>query len=130
MILTRQHYHISVSDGVRNSARFVVMFSSDGSSADTILDGISILRADRQSCIICGHPTGDCVSHFGEAQIPTEVRVQFAPLVESRKEEEVIFVAKDVHKEVALSSMTKTRILVAKAGTYVTKSKAEELGII
>lgn len=130
MILTRQHYHISVSDGERNSARFVVMFSSDGTRADTILDGISILRADRQSCIICGHPTGDCVSHFGEAQIPTEVRVQFAPLVESRKEEEVIFVAKDVHRDVALSSMTRTRILVAKAGTYVTKSKAEELGII
>ena len=130
MILTRQHYHISVSDGGRNSARFVVMFSSYGSSADTILDGISILRADRQSCIICGHPTGDCVSHFGEAQIPTEVRVQFAPLVESRKEEEVIFVAKDVHRDVALSSMTRTRILVAKAWTYVTKSKAEELGII
>ena len=130
MILTRQHYHIWVSDRVCKSARFGVMFSSDGTSPDTILDGISILRANRQPCIICGHPTGDCVSHFGETQIPTEVRVQFAPLVESRKEEEVIFVAQDVHREVALSSMTKTRVLVAKAGTYVTKSKAEELGII
>lgn len=106
------------------------MFSSDGTRADTILDGISILRADRQGCIVCGHPTGDCTSHFGEAQIPTEVRVQFAPLVESRKQEEVIFVAEDVHKDIALSSMTKTRVLVAKAGTYLTKSKAEELGII
>lgn len=107
------------------------MFSSNGfGSSETVLDGVPILRANRESCIVCGHPTGDCVSHYAEAPIPAVVRVQFAPLAEKTAGEQTVLVDKDVYREVALSSMTKTRVLVAKAGTYMPKSKAEELGII
>lgn len=62
--------------------------------------------------------------------MPAAVRVQFAPLAEKTPEEQTVLVDRDVYREVALSSMTKTRVLVAKAGTYMPKSKAEELGII
>jgi hypothetical protein len=98
-------------------------------SSDTVLDGIPFLRADRQPCIICGHPTGDCASHVTGATPPIDVRVQFAPLAEKTPEEQMVLVDHDIFKEVALSSMTKTRVLVAKAGTYLPKSRAEQLGI-
>jgi len=126
-----EHYHFPVSDGASDRGKFGAMFSSSGSgSSETILDGVSVLRADRQPCIICGHPTGDCVSHSPDATPPPSIRVQFAPLAEKTAEEQMVRVERDVYREVALSSMTKTRVLVAKAGAYMPKSKAEELGII
>ncbi len=90
-------------------------------------------KATRQACIVCGHPTGDCVDHYedkGGGPEWSRVRIQFADVETPSKDEPQVLVREDIYQEVKLTSMTKTRVLVAKAGTYVARTKALELGII
>jgi len=90
-------------------------------------------RATRQPCIVCGHPTGDCSDHYGtdrEAGDKNVIRIQFADVETPSKDEPQVLVREDIYQEVQLTSMTKTRVLVAKAGTYVPRTKALELGLI
>jgi len=109
------------------------VFGSGGSPVDEILPGVFLHRATRQACIVCGHPTGDCVDHYedkGGAPEWSQVKVKFAEVETPSKEEPDVLVREDIYKEVQLTSLTKTRVLVAKAGTYVPRTKALDLGII
>ncbi len=109
------------------------MFGSAGSPVEEVLPGVFLHKATRQACIVCGHPTGDCVDHYEEKGVGPEwsqVRVQFADVETPSKDEPQVLVREDIYQEVKLTSMTKTRVLVAKAGTYVPRTKALELGII
>lgn len=109
------------------------MFGNGDSSVDEILPGVFLHKATRQACIVCGHPTGDCVDHYKEKGVGpawSDVRIQFAEVETPSKDEPQVLVREDIYQEVNLTSMTKTRVLVAKAGTYVPRGKALELGII
>lgn len=109
------------------------MFNVPDSSVVEIFPGINLHRATREPCIVCGHPTGDCRSHAGDDygnEGQQEVRIQFAEIETPSDTEPEVLVREDIYREVQLTSLTKTRVLVAKAGTYVSRSKALELGLI
>ena len=87
---------------------------------------VEVLRADREKCPICGHPTGDCVG---------DETLQLAKIVglgafPSMKLEPTIIVREDVWEERWLSPFTKRNIRVAKAGTGIPLSQAVRLGIV
>lgn len=87
---------------------------------------VRFLGADREPCPVCGHPTGDCT---GDAPTEGPVRVQFAPLEQPRPDDPVVLVPEDIWEEVQITSLTKTRVLVARAGTYLPLVKAREHGL-
>jgi hypothetical protein len=102
-------------------------YSNSGASSDySRLDDVRVLYADRQPCIVCGHPTGDCTNSDQE-KLTSVVGIQGkGELFDKQK----IYVEDDVVMEVQLTSFTKGRVIVAKKGSYVTVEQAKELGII
>lgn len=88
------------------------------------MQDIKFLQADRQPCPVCGHPTGDCVGT--PAKSPLKVVGYSDP---RSKKQQTVLVDKDIYEEVYITEFTKTTVLVAKAGTYITLEKAIELGI-
>lgn len=93
---------------------------------EMIYGDIEVLRADRQPCIVCGHPTGDCSSH--EVQIPKTLLG--VGVYETLKQEEWVPVEEDVYEDRWISPFTKVRVKVAVAGTAIPKSLAIAIGIV
>jgi hypothetical protein len=105
------------------------MFSSSPFDSSPGWDGydVSILRATREPCPVCGHPTGDCTGP-GQTAPPEPV---FRPEREvPRYDDPVVLVTEDIWQDVRITSLTKTRVLVAKAGTYLPLAKAREYGLV
>lgn len=92
---------------------------------DLILGGVEVLRADRQPCPVCGHPTGDCT---GESGGPRHVLGPGAYV--SMPHEETYLVEEDVYQETRLNEFTVRRIKVAVAGTAIPMSRARVLGLV
>lgn len=84
---------------------------------------VRILRAKQEPCVVCGHPTGNC---HGDGSGP--VRILGESFNRSTKEPGVL-VEEDIYEEVWLTPYTRTTVLVAKAGNYVSLEKAIELGL-
>lgn len=84
-----------------------------------------LVSADRQPCIVCGHPTGDCRGETTE-NIPL-VGAQAFP---SLGHEDVHVVEEDVYEERQISPFTKAKVLVAAKGTAMPVSRAKELGLL
>jgi hypothetical protein len=100
--------------------------SFQGGLPEYLFDNVMISRADRTPCLVCGHPTGDCADGVrAPARILGE---EFAR--DRHKEEPGVLVPADIHEEVYLTARTKTRVLVARAGTYISREKAERYGLI
>lgn len=97
----------------------------EGSAPEYLMPGVRILRAGRQPCIVCGHPTGDC-SDRPEAPITLFGEAAAKPV---RREPDV-FVTEDVYGEVQITPFTRTRVLLAAKGTYIGADKARELGLL
>lgn len=96
-------------------------------SEEFLFGDIPIVRADRQPCIVCGHPTGDCKSTTPHG----EIRVHgFFQSTASVSEEKTILVEEDIIQERNITPFSKSMVLVARAGSYVTPTMAKELGII
>ena len=85
------------------------------------------MRAGREPCPVCGHPTGDCV---GPERPGPVAPVRFGPVEVPPSEEPTILLDKDIWKIVQLTANTKTRVLVARAGAYIPVSLAEEYGVM
>lgn len=106
------------------------MFSSGpfSSISNPLGPDVTYLAANREPCPVCGHPTGDCT---GEQQADAPApRIQFAPLEKQRPDDPPVLVNEDIWQDVQITSLTKTRVLVAKAGTYLPLAKARELGLV
>lgn len=88
-----------------------------------ILGNVRITRAKREPCIVCGDPTGDCSSG-----ISGPIRVLGESFASSKAEPGVL-VQEDITEEVWLTPYTRTTVLVARAGSYISLEKAIELGI-
>lgn len=85
--------------------------------SEYLYPGVEILRATRTPCPVCGHPTGDC--HPGEwYQRPT------------RRRRDDVFLEQDVIEERALTPKRKTKIIVEHGGTWISRRRAKELGIV
>lgn len=85
---------------------------------------IRFLRADRQPCPICGHPTGDCAT---TTEPPDHVAA--TDTFPSLGHVEMHIVEEDVHEERRISPFTVARILVVRKGQAITVERARELGL-
>lgn len=99
------------------------MFRDSG--VEKIGNNISILRATRQPCPVCGHPTGDCDGESG----PPEKIVGLTGVIESLKESQTVLVENDIYEERQISPFTKARVIIHHKGSYVTLEQAKNLGI-
>ena len=98
-------------------------------SQDTVF-GIPILRAGRDSCPVCQHPTGVCIEH--DDYEPVDINhVAFTDgTIETMKDVQTILVEEDIYEDRQITPFTKTRVIIHHKGSYVNIDKAKELGII
>lgn len=96
-------------------------------SEEFLFGDIPIVRADRQPCIVCGHPTGDCKPKTPHEEIRVHGLFQSTASI---SEEKTILVEEDIIQERNITPFSKSMVLVARAGSYVTPTMAKELGII
>lgn len=99
-------------------------FSSFGS--DKLFDDVTVLRADRTPCPVCGHPTGDCAS----TDNPQPVRIAGFGLSESLKQVQTFLVEEDIFEERQITPFLKTRVLVYPKGKQIPYAEAERLGLV
>lgn len=88
-----------------------------------IFGDIEIVKATHSPCPVCGHPTGDCA---GGATPPLQVLGETSVSADQDK----ILVEQDVTRRVHVTPRIETTIVVARAGSWITRKKAKELGII
>jgi hypothetical protein len=97
----------------------------DSGFAEEIIPGVSFLRADRQPCPVCGHPTGDCADG---AQAPRVIiGDNVSPPV---ADDPLVLVPEDIRTEVQITPFTRARVLLAAKGSYIPASEARAYGII
>ena len=96
-------------------------------SQDRLFGDIPILKADREPCLVCGHPTGDCKPADHN---PQDIYIAFVDSnLESVKEEKLIYVDETIYGERQISPYTTAKVVLARKGSFVTLQKAKELGI-
>jgi len=95
------------------------------SATEKLGDGISILRATREPCPVCGHPTGDCDGEDG----PPKKIVGLTGVIETLKELQTFLVEEDIYEDRQITPFTKARVIIHHKGSYVTLEKAKNLGI-
>jgi len=86
---------------------------------------VEIVRANRQPCPVCNHPTGDCTG-----KDHGDVTVTGPGAFVSMDAEEVFIVQENVYEERAISPFTTTRVLVAAKGAAISRERAAELGLL
>ena len=87
-----------------------------------------IIRADRQPCPVCGHPTGDCATENGE-HIPKKGIVGIGLFASLDKEHKVL-VEEDVYEERTLFGRQTIKVLKFRKGQYIPIDVAREHGFI
>jgi hypothetical protein len=92
--------------------------------ANAGMDGLRILRADRQPCPVCGHPTGDC----SDGQPPKHI-IGFDSST-SEGGGLTVFVEEDIWEEKPITPYTKARVLVYKKGESISQDEAKRLGLL
>lgn len=97
----------------------------EGPSPEYLAPGIRFVRATREPCPVCGHPSGDCP---GELPAPAHILGENIPTPSTAAP--TVLVPEDIYEERQITPYTRTRVLVAAAGTYVTSERARELGLL
>ncbi len=92
--------------------------------------GISILRAGRDACPVCQHPTGDCNEHEGYEPVGLNHIAFTDSTLETMKDIQTILVEENIYEDRQMTPFTKTRVIIHHKGSYVTVEKAKELGIL
>jgi hypothetical protein len=100
-------------------------FYSSGGHDEIILGNVRLVRATRQPCPVCGHPTGDCAG----PSLPPQ-RILLHGVTPSLEEEQLIYVEEDIFEERRISEFTTVRVLLARKGSSVSFEKARELGLL
>lgn len=95
------------------------------SAYEKISHDISILRATREPCLVCGHPTGDCDGETG----PPEKIVGLTGVIESLKESQTMLVENDIYENRQITPFTNARVIIHHKGSYITLEQAKNLGI-
>lgn len=97
----------------------------EGRYPEIILDNVRIVRADRRSCPICNHPTGDCSVDNSEPH-----HIIGAGIFNSIDQTLTFTVEEDIYEERQINPFYKARVLLARAGQKISHSKAKELGLL
>lgn len=95
------------------------------SANENLGQNVSILRATREPCLVCGHPTGDCT---GDSLPPSKI-AGLNGVIETLKAAQTVLVEEDVYEERQITPFTKARVIVHHKGSYVTLDVAKNLGI-
>ena len=102
--------------------------SWDGSiegGMEYLLPDVRIVRARREPCIVCGHPTGDCADN---AVAPRTIIGEY---IERPPDKPVdVLVPEDIYEERQITPFTRAKVLLAAKGTFVSTERAIELGIL
>lgn len=99
--------------------------SNWNSNSEQLFDGVRLLRAEHGPCPVCGHPTGDCAG-------PERVNNKVVGLgtIPSMRASQTVYVDEDIIEDFEISKGVWTKIIRARAGTYVSVDTAVQLGII
>lgn len=97
----------------------------EGINPEYLFDGISVVRADRRACIVCGHPTGDCST---EDSAPHHVIG--IGIFKSLDKKLTVTVEEDIFEERQVNPHYKGKFIVARAGQKISVDKARELGLL
>jgi len=100
-------------------------FSENESPFRSQSDGISVLRADRQPCPVCGHPTGDCGGDSGPPIVIFGYNTN-----SSLDETQTFLIEDDIFDEREIAPGVVTKFLVHRKGTHIPLNKAKEMGLI
>lgn len=96
----------------------------ESGNPEYLLPGIRILRATRQPCIVCGHPTGDCATDHSR---PTNI-VGYGT-IPSMEGQQDFLVEEDVIVEQQITPFTKSNVILARKGQRIPLARARELGL-
>jgi hypothetical protein len=83
------------------------------------------LEANREPCLICGHPTGDC-----SGDNSSNIRIAGFGTTEGLRAVQKFLVEEDIYVERQITPFFKTKILLHKKGKQIPYLEAEELGLI
>jgi hypothetical protein len=88
-----------------------------GRSDSIYIPGVTFIAPDFGPCLICGHPTGDCT---GEDHI----------IAFTEEESDEVLVKEDIIERRWVTPNHLGKVLVVAAGTHISRSEAEKLGLI
>lgn len=89
-----------------------------------LYDDVYLLESKREPCIVCGHPTGDCVGDSG----PPKNIAGFG-ITDSLIDSQTFYLEEDIYEERQITPFTKIKVLVHKKGKQIPLREAEELGL-
>jgi hypothetical protein len=87
--------------------------------------GITSYGADREPCLICGHPTGDCV---GTETAPKQVAG--FKIDQDPKEIRSYQVKEDIIESREIVPGVMTKIIMHRKGKFISIDEAEKLGLL
>ncbi len=99
-------------------------FSGDIGGRRRLYDDVYLLDSNREPCIVCGHPTGDC---SGESGPP--INIAGFGTTESLISEQTFFLEEDIYEERQITPFTKIKVLLHKKGKQIPLREAERLGL-
>lgn len=76
-----------------------------------------------QKCLVCGEPNSNCKT--GDSLHP---KIAFASA--AKPEQDMVYVDKDHFTKVQIAPGTFTNVRLAKAGTYISRREAAEIGLL
>ena len=100
-------------------------FGGQGESEE--IDGVTYLRATRTPCLVCGHPTGDCVNEHESNEI---IQLWGYNTNSSLDANQVFVITEDYWIPFEIAPGINTRILKYKKGKQIPLITARELGLI
>ena len=89
-----------------------------GRSDEISIPGVTFIAPDFGACIVCGHPTGDCTED------------DHSIIFEDEQDENSVLVEEDILERRWITPSHLAKVLVVPAGTRISRSKAENLGLI
>lgn len=98
---------------------------SQYNNPEYLFDGISIVRADRQPCPVCGHPTGDCAAKNSEPH-----HVIGMGIFKTIDQKLTFTVEENVYEERQINPFYKAKVILARKGQKISVDKARELGLL
>jgi hypothetical protein len=102
------------------------MWHSQREGTEKLFDNVSIVRADREPCPVCGHPTGDCA---GDSAPPKKI-AGMGGVYSDQKEIAKILVEEDIKEERQITPFYKNTVLIHRKGSYITVDEAKKLGLL
>lgn len=99
-------------------------FSDRSAKQRRLYDDVYLLESNREPCIVCGHPTGDCAGDSGPP-----IQIAGFGTTDSLINEQTFLLEEDIYEERQITPFTKVKVLVHKKGKQIPLREAEERGL-